>query len=296
MTTEWDEPGEAPARNRRWLWVLLLVLLIFASGAAAAVYTLRRFEPVRTLLGVTAPARAPILVRAAPAQAAAALAPGVPQPPSPETARRLARVEQDLARINARAVETSSNADRAEGLLVAFAARRALDRGTTLGYMEGLLRDRFGATQPQAVATILSAAHQPVTLEDLRQGFEEVAPKLVTADPRESWWTGVRRELTGLIVVRRATTPSAAPADRLQRARRQLEAGHVDLALAEVARLPGRDVAADWILRARRYAAARSALDAIETAALLTPAAETTGATTPEPSITFPVPETPPSG
>jgi hypothetical protein len=47
--------------------------------------------------------------------------------------------------------------------------------------------------------------------------------------------------------------------------------GHVDLALAEVARLPGRVVATDWIMKARRYASARSALDMIETAALLAP-------------------------
>ena len=290
MTTEWDEPGDAPARSRRWLWILLLFLLVFASGAAAAVYTLRRFEPVRTFLGVASPPRVPILVRAMPPRMAPPPAGGL-LPPSPETTRRLARVEQDVARIAARTIETSSNAERAEGLLVAFAARRALDRGTTLGYMEGLLRDRFGAMQPQAVATILSAAHQPVTLEDLRSGFDEVAPKLVTADPRESWWTGVRRELSGLIVVRRATTPSTAPADRLQRARRQLEAGHVDLALAEVARMPGRDTAADWIMRARRYAAARSALDAIETAALLMPSVEAAEPAPAEPSIAFPAPE-----
>ena len=35
--------------------------------------------------------------------------------------------------------------------------------------------------------------------------------------------------------------------------------------------MPGRDNAADWIAKARRYVAARQALDTIETAALLEP-------------------------
>lgn len=50
----------------------------------------------------------------------------------------------------------------------------------------------------------------------------------------------------------------------------------MDVALAEVARMPARDAAARWIDSARRYVAARNALDAIETAALLTPEARGT--------------------
>jgi hypothetical protein len=61
------------------------------------------------------------------------------------------------------------------------------------------------------------------------------------------------------------------PAERLRRATRWLEAGQVDVALAEVLRMPGRGNARDWIASARRYVAARRALDAIETAALLEP-------------------------
>ena len=40
------------------------------------------------------------------------------------------------------------------------------------------------------------------------------------------------------------------------------EAGEVDAAIAEVQRMPGHDYAADWVLRARRYALAHQALDA----------------------------------
>ena len=45
----------------------------------------------------------------------------------------------------------------------------------------------------------------------------------------------------------------------------------VDVALAEVLRLPGRENAGDWVAKARRYVAARRALDTIETAALVEP-------------------------
>jgi hypothetical protein len=50
-----------------------------------------------------------------------------------------------------------------------------------------------------------------------------------------------------------------------------MAAGEVNYALVEVMRMPGRDQAADWIGKARRYVSARAALDAIETAALLDP-------------------------
>ena len=59
------------------------------------------------------------------------------------------------------------SAGRADALVVAFAARRAIDRGVALGYLENLLVDRFGAQHPAAVATIITASHQPVRLNDL---------------------------------------------------------------------------------------------------------------------------------
>jgi hypothetical protein len=157
-------------------------------------------------------------------------------------------------------------------LLVTFAARRALDRGVELGYLEGLLRQRFASTEPQAVATILSAARQPVTLADLQNGLDAIAPVLsASSEPQESWWQGFRRELSGLVVVRRTGEPSNVPADRVARAGRMLEAGQVDAALAEIVRIPDHHAAEGWIASARRYLSGRAALDQIETAALLDP-------------------------
>jgi hypothetical protein len=121
------------------------------------------------------------------------------------------------------------------------------------------------------VATVLTAAHQPVTLQQLRNSFQEVAPHLASGGQEQSWWQAFRTEMAGLITIRREGTQSTMPSDRLRRAQKALDAGEVEIALYEVLRLPSRDNAKDWVALARRYVAARQALDTIETAALLEP-------------------------
>ena len=56
------------------------------------------------------------------------------------------------------AQRAAGSAGRADALLVAFAARRAIDRGVALGYLETLLVERFGPTHQRAVATIVTAS------------------------------------------------------------------------------------------------------------------------------------------
>lgn len=184
---------------------------------------------------------------------------------------RVRDLEDRLARISVSAQAASGNAARAEGLLIAFAARRALDRGVALGYLEGQLRDRFGQTQPRAVATVINTSRQPITLEELQIALDDLGPELAASGSSQNWWDGMKRELSELIVVRKAGTPSPLPVERLRRAKRRLEGGQVDAALAEIARMPGRDKAANWMAAARRYIEARRALDTIETAAILEP-------------------------
>lgn len=297
------EPAPAypstPARRRGGLGWLILLLLGFVGGAVATVYILLHWPLARqTLFGETA-------MRAVQTAPVTVIAPAPSTMPVDTAATaaldaRVVGLEGRIAQIAARADAAVGNADRAEGLLVAFAARRALDRGVALGYIEALLRERFGARQPQAVATIIAAARQPVTLEELQAGLTDAGEKLTGGGPNESWLDGVRRELASLVIVRRANVPSPDPADRLARARRQVEAGHVTAALAEVARMPGREAAAGWIAAARRYAAARDALDVIETAALLEPrasrpVAESTSAPSAPTSTSDPAPSVDPA-
>lgn len=273
--------GDPP--RRRWLPLIALPSLFFILGLGAMGWLLARWDTGARMLGI-APDQAPIVqaVPAAAAPAPTAQMPATQQPvvaPSgqtpividPEIARRVAALEQRLGQVGSEARTASGDADRAEGLLVAFAARRALDRGVSLGFLEALLRQRFGETQPQAVGMIIAAAREPVTLQELQDGLREIGPQLVGAGPDQGWWDALRAEISSLITVRRQNTPSPEPAERLRRATRRLEAGQAEVALAEVLRMPGREHGRDWIMRARRYVGARRALDAIETAALVEP-------------------------
>jgi hypothetical protein len=183
-------------------------------------------------------------------------------------AARIEGLENRLANIDMDSRVASTFATRAEALLVAFAARRALDRGLPLGYIEGQLRERFGGIQPRAVNYLIGAARAPVTLEDLRLAMDTLAPDLVSGGAQEGWWAGLRREVSSLVVLREDGTASGRPNDRLIRARRMLDAGHLEGALAEVARMPGAAQAQSWVEAARRYITARRALNIIEAAAI----------------------------
>ena len=247
----------------RWLNVIVLA---FVAGSIAMGWVFTHWDKAAYYLARQPVPQAPVALPPAPAPRLLA----TPQDAAQIDAR-VADLEARIGQIDVRAQAAVGNADRAEGLLVAFAARRALDRGIPLGYIEALLRARFGDSQPQAVATIISAARQPTTLDALQSGLAEVAPALSGPTPVDSWWSAIRREFGNLVVVRRAGALPTEPAERVQRAMMLTETGHVDEALAEVARLPTRDKATGWIASARRYVAARSALDVIETAALLAP-------------------------
>ena len=152
---------------------------------------------------------------------------------------------------------------------MAFAARRAIDRGVALGYLEPLLVDRFGAQHQAAVATIVTASRNPVRLNDLINEYEAIGPDLRRGGSQESWWNGMRREFGSLIEVHRSDRPAMNADARYTRAAQRLVTGDVDQALAETMRLPGAGQAGDWTDKARRYVAAHRALDEIESAALL---------------------------
>ncbi|MFZ9395140.1 MAG: hypothetical protein ACO25F_03645 [Erythrobacter sp.] len=188
--------------------------------------------------------------------------------------QRLAAAEQRIARLDLQAQAAAGNAARAEGLLIAFATRRAVERGAELGYLEAQLRLRFGDSWPNAVRTIITFSRDysrdPLTLDVLLARFEGLAPEL-SADRGIESWADVRRELSELFIVRRESTPSPQPARRLERARQFLETGRVDAAISEIENLPGAAKADAWIADARRYAAAMEALETIETAAVLDP-------------------------
>lgn len=184
---------------------------------------------------------------------------------------RLALLEDRLTRIDQQASAASGNAARAEGLLVAFAARRVIAKGQPLGYLENQLKLRFGGAQPDAVATVIAFSRDPVTIDQLSGGLDALAETLAARPESESGWARLRGELASLFIVRRAASRSVRAQGRVERARLLLASGRTGEAIADVSRMPGAEGATEWLEQARRYDGAQQALDVIETAAMLQP-------------------------
>jgi hypothetical protein len=251
-----------------WPARLLIGLVLILAGAAAAIWALAHYQPAARFLGVV-PAQQPVMLTPRPIVMN-------PQPvQSSSTAvgqvqdQRLGALENRLARVENATARAEGSAGRADALVVAFAARRAIDRGVALGYLENLLVDRFGAQHQHAVATIITASRQPVRLDDLIAEYESLGPELRRGGPQDSWWTNLKRGFGSLVEIHSVDRPASNPEARYQRAKQRLQGGDVDQALAETMRLPGAARAADWVAKARRYIAAHRALDEIESGALL---------------------------
>ena len=255
----------------------MLLLVAFAGGIAATLWALPRMQPWWSQDSAEQTAgdnqAQPLLNESAAAGGSAGSPAQAPTSLDVATLEaRLAAVSTQLDVITEQASNAGGNAARAEGLLIAFAARRALDRGAALGYLEGELRLRFGNSQPRAVATIINAANAPVTIADLQAGLEDVTPALLGTDGvKRDWWTATKQELANLVIIRKAGAPSPVPQKVIERARLLILVGRVDDALHEIERLPDHKAADNWVQMARKYNEARRALDVIEAAAILEP-------------------------
>jgi hypothetical protein len=253
------------SRGMGWGSRLLVGLVLLLIGAAAATWGLAHYQPAARVLGVTSPTQAP----QTPKPIAVTDAQQEPQAQAPEDPR-IANLESRLAQVENATQRAEGSAGRADALVIAFAARRAIDRGVALGYLENLLVNRFGPNHQKAVATIITASHQPVRLDSLITVYEALGPDLRRGGPQDNWWSGFKREIGSLIQVHRADRPSPSADARYNRALQRLSVGEVDQALAETMRLPGASNANDWVAQARRYIAVHRALDEIESGALLT--------------------------
>lgn len=276
---------DKPRSRFRSMGVMFVIALLL--GAGAAVFALSRFgvltQDAQALLG-----EEPEVSAAAPATAAAAPARLAELPPMGGDSAAMLRIidlEDRLSRITVQADMASGNAARAEGLLIAFATRRALDSGRGLGYLDEQLQLRFGAAEPEAVATIREFANAPITREALLSELDAIAGTLTT-NSDEGFWSNLQSEFSELFVVRRAGTPSTSSEQRLGRARRFIESGNIEAAIAEVEKMPGAGKAEGWLDRARRYAKVQEQLDILETAAIFEPKMlrDTRGSTVPTPS------------
>lgn len=246
-----------------------IALALIIAGATAATWGLAHYGKAARLLGVVPTTQqrqdlAPLdsqLQQTGDGQKATTLNPAI--------AEQITELQARIQRVESESEEAQGSAGRADALLIAFAARRAIERGVALGYLEPLLVNRFGADHPQAVATIVTSSRSPVRLTDLIARYQDLQPQLIGPPPDEDFWTSVKRGLSSLVTVHRSDRPSSLPKARYDRALAHLMAGEVDSALAETMRLPGAPRGRDWIDDARRYVAVHRALDEVESAALL---------------------------
>ncbi|WP_375381487.1 hypothetical protein [uncultured Sphingomonas sp.] len=257
-----------PRRDRTPLIAAAILLAFVAGLAIMALLSARYHWSGASATGASATPRivAPVVVRPVMPAPLVATDPATLAGRETLLAAQLSAIEARTASVGADAATASGKASRAEAMLIAFAARRAIDRGLRLGALEAPLRARFGAAQPEALGLIVGASRNPLTLEDLRAALELLSTNLVTGG--DGWWSGLRHELGSLIVIHRAGTPSPAPGDRMTLIRQLVDAGKVEAALGEVRRMPGADDAGNWIAAARRYVDVHHALDTIETAAI----------------------------
>lgn len=196
-------------------------------------------------------------------------------PPAPQPARTEPALTPLLSPSPVDSASVSGNAARSEGLLVAFAARRAIDSGAPLGYLTDQLRLRFGASQPQAVMAILQASQAPVTVEALQSELTSIDNLLVTGTREETLWATIQREASELFVLRKYDSPSLAPTQRMLRTHALVESGNIRGAISEISAMPGAAAPAvqNWLTRARAYDQTRKALDTLERSALAAPPA-----------------------
>jgi hypothetical protein len=270
MTDEYEPPiAGAPRRTRASGHFVVLALIVAALlGGGIAVWGGYQLGLIQFGRDRPKPART---VAAPVAQPFTAAAPPAAGSPEGVLDVRLSELEQRMMRLGIQAEAASSNAARAEGLLIALAARRAIEHGSRLGYLEDQLKLRFGNALPNAVDTLIGSANNPVTLDMLDQELQTLSPVLVGAPRDADAWARIRSELAQLFVIRRIGAPPGAPQRRLERARMLVASGRVDAAITEVERLPGRAAASDWLEAARRYVRVQRALDLVETAAVLEP-------------------------
>ena len=192
-------------------------------------------------------------------------------PVYPPTAGMTAQVEGQVVPVYVTDSAISNDALRGEGLLLTYAVRRTLDNGAPLGYLAEQLRLRFGATQPQAVRAVISAAKAPVTIANLQTELGGLAPELISGNREDGVWAMMTQELSQLFVLRRDGVAALAPEQRLVRVQALIEGGKMAAAMQEVAAMPGASAAESWMVRAKRYTDARKALDRLEQMALNRP-------------------------
>lgn len=274
----------APPARRGIRGGLFFLTIAFIAGIGVMGWALTRWDAARTwLLGADRPAES---LQLAP-RTEATPPPAAVVPPSSvdqQLVARLAAIETRMAILEASGgAGSGASSSRADALIAAFSARRAIDRGVALGAAEALVTQQFGTSHPREIATIIATARQPVTLEGLRRDLDALSVN-DSAGSDAGWWDSITSGLSELVTVRSAESPATDPAARLARAKSALTQGQIETARADVAQLPFDSRARAWVQSAQRYRDVQAALDRIEAAAL-TPDAQPLNPLPPPPPV-----------
>ncbi len=256
MNANFPNPAPPVKSGLKFRHIAVLLFLAFVGGIGLTAWIASQYGLVEWRDGIVPTSKTSPVIATKPAPTAALPAPQsapVLVPPAPV----------------AGAAATIDTTNRSEAMMIAFAARRAIEGGTSLGNIASQLQQRFGASAPDAVQNIIAGAQQPVTLSGLQSEFDGFDDKLVNASIDAGIWVTMRRELSQLFVLRRGDMPRNNPVMRLDRARQMVNGGDIAGAINQVAPMPGAARAANWLQRARRYVATENALNVIERAALV---------------------------
>lgn len=257
-----DTAPAQPPRSSSVRGLVIFALICFAIGIAAMGWLLSEWTPARNLLlgeaVITSPS-APTVP-----EIPSAPAPAISDANQPSTEAHMAKIEEKLAIIDQQADSASTDAARAERMMIAFAARRAIERGTPLGYLEGALMRQFGNADAGAVSTIIKAGRAPVTLEQLEEGLDATRSNLMTSGAEPGWFRNLWRDVGNIAVIKQEGEDRLSPDQRFDRATQALERDRVEIAIREVQAMPGHGSAKGWLDQASRYVQARRALDRLE--------------------------------
>ncbi len=180
-------------------------------------------------------------------------------------------LEGRLSPTKLQAQQISGNVSRTESMLIAFSARRAIDSGSALGYIENELRLKFSNSNPDDIRAIIDAGNNPVRLATLQNQLEIASDILLTPSSDATAWGIIKKEMGELFVVRKEGSQPPQADRRLARIKTALTSRDIKTAILEMEKMPGANSARDWIALAKRYDRVQKALDAIEKTAISIP-------------------------
>lgn len=284
MSTQYEKINPTPNGGMKFRTILILLLIAFVGGIIAAGWAITKYDLFQMDSDNAAIVIDPATVSNANEAAPVASLPNNQRAEQPENIEnqndsindqlineRVDSLDDRLSRINVQAQQASGNADRTESLLIAFSARRAIDSGSALGYVENELRLKFGNSNPNDVRDIIDAGNNPVRLATLQNQLDTASEILLSPNSDASTWDIMQKELGELFVIRKAGSQPPQADRRLARIKTALSNRDVKTAILEMEQMPGAQNAKEWIAMAKRYVRVQQALDAIEKTAISIP-------------------------